>query len=217
MVLPAPRKPVSTVTGSVSAIECISGSTSGAAISTSAPSRTARKKQSRRPVWQATPSWSTSSSTRVAVAVDAAVPSDAAPGRRSRPCATACRGCATSSRPGRWPASRPRPRGSSTPSSAPRRCRAAGRSPGPARGVEADGGQNVGLAHGCHFGVEEPVKEDAPAEAASSRWRRETPRAGATCVPRHRLPPVGTWNLRLASAGAAGLDVVAVQFPLTGS
>jgi hypothetical protein len=61
--------------------------------------------------------------------------------------------------------------------------------------------------------VEEPVKEDAPAEAASSRWRRETPRAGATCVPRHRLPPVGTWNLRLASAGAAGLDVVAVQFP----
>ncbi len=33
----------------------VSGETSGAAISTSRPSRAARKKQLRRPVWQATP------------------------------------------------------------------------------------------------------------------------------------------------------------------
>ena len=106
-----------------------SGATCGAAISAQPPSRQARKKQLRRPVWQATPCWSTSSST--------VSPSQSR--RNSIEALHLARGLALApqrparARPVAGPAlverQRAPHRGSSRPPSAPRRCRAAARSP----------------------------------------------------------------------------------------
>ena len=183
----------------------VSGATSGAAISTSSPSRAARKKQLRRPVWQATPSWSHQQQQRVAVAVDpqllqvlhlagglalapqrvaaAAEVADAAGGERLR------HGVAV------HPGEHQHLAGVVL-------LRDGGHQAG---GVEADRGQYVLFAHGCYLGVEPPVGKGTAMPVIAS--------ADDACPTRRRASSNGTGFWLTSYIGAnrytAGADASA--------